>query len=250
MIQPLADDSPLSQEVLPSVWAGYKKPQCRPITEAVEQTAQALQMGYHLSKEEADKISHCFWTESLHDFCVQYSGEKLTDEDHAKILKTANEFIKNGTIIKIDEKETDLIKLLAAKIVLNSHQRANHAMSHACFLNNYDRLPQENTFMLKKGISPIFYEKDEFDRSETLKDQLNDVPEDRLLVAFTEWFHRAGMHYVSIFNQMGMLLKEMGKINALILRQSMEAYRKQKRKIEHHHRRQRPRHPGWRGYGE
>ena len=245
-IQPLSDNSPLSQEVLPAVWVGYKSPSYRPITEAVDQTSQVIQLGYRLSKEEADKISNCFWTESIHDFCVQYLREKLTDEDHTKILKTANEFIKNGTTIRIDENETDLTKLLAAKIVLNAHQRANHAMSNACFLWELNILPRENIFMFQKGISPVFYEKDEFDRSEMLKDRANGVPEDRLLGAFTNWLHRAGMRYIPAFNQMGGLLKDMRYMNALILKKSMESYTREKRIARRRHRTRRC---CWRTYG-
>ena len=247
-IQPLSDDSLLSKEVLPSVWVGYKKPPCRPITKTVEETA--LQLGYRLPKEEADKISNCFWTGSVHDFCVLYLAGELEEEDHAKILKTANEFIKDGTIIKIDEKETDLITLLAAKVVLNAHQRANHAMSHACFLNNYDRLPRENIFMLQKGISPIFYEKEEFDRSETLKCRVYDVPEDQLRKAFHHWLYYNGIRYIPVLNQMEKLLKGIEHITTLILKKSVESYMSEKRKIERHRRHPRPRRHSWRGYGE
>ena len=232
-LQILSDDNPLSNQVLPSVWTAYKKPPCRPITEMVDQTSQAFQKGYGLSKEEADKLSSDFWTGSIHDFCIQHLNANLTDEDHVKILQTANEFVKNGTNVRVDENEKDLIKLLAAKVVLNAHQRANHAMSNACFLVEWDRLPKENVFMLQKGISPIFYEKDEFDRSELLKNEVRGVPEDRILDSFSRWMSHAGMRYMPVFNQMGGLLSDMGTMNALILRKSAESYVKEQRKIAH-----------------
>jgi len=235
-MQPLSDNSPLSQEVLPAVWVGYKCPSCQPITVALDQTSQAIQSGFHFSKEEADKISNCFWTESIHDFCVQYLGGKLTDEDHAKILKTANEFIKNGTTIRIDKKETDITKLLAAKIVLNAHQRANHAMANACFLWEVNMLPKENIFMLQKGISPVFYEKDEFERSEMLKDKAYGAPEDRLSRAFTNWFHRAGMRYIPAFNQMRELVRDIRHMIIPILEISMKSHTKEKRIARRRHR--------------
>ena len=248
-IQPLSEDNPISQSVLPSVWAGYVRPAYRPITEAVDQTSQTIQMGFNLSKEESDNISNSFWTGSVHDFCVRYLGQKLSDEDHTKILKTANEFIKNGTSIRIDEKENDLIKLLAAKVVLNAHQRANHVISQACFLNEMGMLPGENMFMLQRGTSPIFYEKDEFDRSEKLKNDAHGVPEDRLLRSFTNWFHRAGMRYIPAFNQMGGLLKDMRNMNALILKEALESYTRGKR-VARYRNRPRSRRPIWRSYGE
>ena len=235
-IQVLPDDSSLSQEVLPSVWAGYKKPAYKPIEEMVDQTSQAFQMGYQLSKEEADKISSCFWTGSVHDFCVQYLGKNLTDEDHAKVLKMANEFIKNGTIVKIDEKETDLIKLLATKVVLNAHQRANHAMSNACFLNEQGMLPKESVFMLQKGISPVFYDKDEFDCAEKLKNNAWGVPDERLLESFTNWVSYSGIRYIPAFNQMGNLIKDMKYTNALILKKALDTYMKEKRRFHLRHR--------------
>lgn len=241
----LPKDSPLRSQVLPSVWTGYQEPPCRPVTEMVDQISQAFQEGHGLPKEKADKLSTDFWTGSIHDFCVQHLGESLTDEDHVKILQTANEFIKNKTSVRIGENETDLIKMLAAKVVLNAHQRANHAMSNACFLAEWDRLPKENVFMLQKGISPIFYEQDEFDRAETLKNDVKGVPEDRLLDSFSRWMRHAGMRYMPVFNQMGGLLNDMKYMNALILKKSMESYKKEKGKIHHLHRR-RPVRCSWR----
>lgn len=248
-LQNLPDNSPVRSQVLPSVWVGYKEPSCRPVTEMVAQVSQAFQEGYNLSKEEADKLSTDFWTGSIHDFCVQHLSEKLTDEDHVKILQTANEFVKNGTNIRIDENEKDLIKLLAAKVVLNAHQRANHAMSNACFLNEHGMLPKENIFMLQKGISPIFYEKDEFDSSELLKNNVHNVPEDRILDSFSRWMNHAGMRYMPVFNQMGGLLNDMKYTNALILKKSMESRAKGERRVRYR-RRLRPRRRGWREYGE
>ena len=245
----LPDDSSVRNQVLPSVWAGYREPSCKPITEMVAHVSQAFQEGYNLSKEEADKLSADFWTGSIHDFCVQHLGGSLTDEDHVKILQTANEFVKNGTNVRVDENEKDLIKLLAAKVVLNAHQRANHAMSNACFLIEWDRLPKENIFMLQKGISPVFYEKDEFDRSELLKNKVQGVPEDRILDSFSRWLSHAGMRYMPVFNQMGGLLNDMKYINALILKKSMESRTKVERRAHHRHR-LRPRRHSWRNYGE
>ena len=248
-IQSLSDESPLAQEVLPSVWAGYQLPAKCPPAEVIGFVSQNLRQGYRIPNEVADAISRDFWSGSIHDFCVQHLGQVLKDEDHAKILKTANDWIQNGTTIRIDEKENDLTKLLAAKVVLNAHQRANHAMSNACFLNEQGMLPQENIFMLQKGISPVFYEKDEFDRSEQLKNHAQGVPEDRLLGSFTAWMHRAGMRYMTVFNQMGALLNDMKYMNALILKKTMESYMRTERIARHRH------HPrtgrrSWRGRGE
>ena len=245
----LPDDSSVRSQVLPSVWAGYKEPSCKPATEMVAQISQAFQEGYNLPKEEADKLSTDFWTGSIHDFCVQHLSEKLTDEDHVKILQTANDFVKNGTNVRIDENEKDLIKLLAAKVVLNAHQRANHAMSNACFLNEQGRLPKENIFMLQKGISPIFYEKDEFDRSELLKNEVRGVPEDRFLDSFSSWMNHAGIRYMLVLHQMGGLLNDMKYTNALILKKSLESRAKGERRGRYRHR-LRPRRRSWRGYGE
>lgn len=245
----LPEDSPLRSHVLPSVWMGYKEPPCKPVTEMVDQVSQTFQEGYNLSKEEADELSTAFWTGSVHDFCVRYLGESLTDEDHSKILQTANEFVKNQTSVRINENEVDLIKLLAAKVVLNAHQRANHAMSNACFLTEWDRLPKENVFMLQKGISPIFYEQDEFDRAESLKDNVRGVPDDRLLDSFSKWINYAGIRYMPVFSQMGGLLNDMKYTNALILKKSIESYMKEKKKIPHL-RRSRPIRRSWRTRSE
>ena len=249
MMYTLPDNSPIRDSVLPAIWAGYKSPSVCPPLEIIDSIGLFLQQNSLLSQEEASNISSCFWRNSVHDFCIQYLGKDLTDEDHAKILKMANEFVKNGTAIKIDEKETDLIKLLASKVVLNAHQRANHAMSHACFLNKQGILPKENVFMLQKGISPVFYEQKEFDLSESLKKDVQGVPKDRLLGSFTDWINHAGMRYIPAFNQMGGLLRDMKYMNALILTKSVELYTRTKR-IEHHRHRSFPRRRSLRTYGE
>ena len=51
-IQNLPDNSPVRSQVLPSVWAGYKDPSCRPVKEMVEQVSQAFQEGYDLCCKE------------------------------------------------------------------------------------------------------------------------------------------------------------------------------------------------------
>ena len=248
-IQPLPDDSPLSQTVLPSVWGGYKKSQNFSTLKLVDQLSETIQGARHLSAEEANKISNHFWTSSLHDFCILYLGEKLTNEDHARILKTANEFIKNGTPIRIDENETDLIKLLSAKVALNAYHRSHHTMLTACFLNARGELPKENIFMLQKGISPDFYEKEEFNRAEMLKNIVYDVPNTYLIKTFNDWFYRFGIRYAPTLNQMKTLSNYRGRIDGLILKQSTEHYETKERRINRHSC-PRSRRTSWRGYGE
>ena len=241
----LPDDSPIRDQVLPAVWAGYKLPSIYPPEEIVDFSSQLLQQDLHLPKEVADKMSHTFWMGSVHDFYANYLDRGLTDKDHNNILQTANQFVKQGTIVKIDGNEKDVIKLLAAKVVLNAHQRANHAMSNACFLNEHGMLPKENVFMLQKGISPIFYEKDEFDRAEMLANDVRGVPGDRLLTSFTNWHNHFGMRYN--FDQMGNLLAGMKYINGLLITVAGHTYLKKQR---HPCRRARTRSTsrGWRIY--
>ena len=242
-IHPLSDDSPIRDQILPAVWGGYRLPVILQVPEgAIDFISKVIEKGCHVPQEIADKISKDYYLGNVHDFCVSYLGRNLTDADHAKILLIANEFIKKGTIIKIDENEKDLIKLLAVKVVINAHQRANQAMSNACFLNEQGRLPKENIFMLQKGTSPVFYNKDEFERAETLKKDVHGVPDDRLFASFTNWLNYFGMRYD--FNQIGHLLGSMRYTNALILKKTAQTYLMDQR---HPRRRERPAGRVWRG---
>ncbi len=230
----LPEDSSICTQVLPAMWAGYR---CQlsnicPPEGIVDFTSKVIQKGLCVPQEIADKISKDYYLGSVHDFCVSHFGRNLTDKDHERILLTANEFVKNGTIIEVDENEKDLIKLLATKVVVNAHQRANHAMASACFLHERGRLPKENVFMLQKGVSPIFYDKNEFDRSEMLQKEVFDVPDDRLFRSFDNWINCFGMRYN--FNQMKHLLGGMRYMNALIMKKAAQTHLIEQR---HPHRR-------------
>ncbi len=241
----LPDDSAIRNSVSPAVWTGYKSPAICPPLGMVDFISQYLQQGYHIPKEESDKMSHTFWTGSVHDFCTNYLDRDLTDVDHAKILSTANEFVKNRTIIRIDENETDIVKLLASKVVLNAHQWANHAMSYACFLNEQGRLPKEDVFMLQKGTSPIFYENNDFQKADSLKKSVSGVPEEQMLKSFKNWLGCYGQNYD--FYQLNSLIADMRYINALIMKKAARGYLAKQR---HPHHRVRSVGRSWRGREE
>lgn len=225
-IERLPDDCALRFQVLPAVWLGYRGIFNKFKDNTVKDfLSRVLQKGRDVPREKADAISSDFFDGSLHDFCVKHLDRVLKNEDHQKILMTAQAIIKSGKKEAVSEND-DLIRLLACKVALNAHDASNHMLSEACFLQQYNALPPEGYEVLKRGISPVLYEDHDFYNKmhKSLKQATQNVPADRIYNSFNQWFLRYGFKCIQTFHQYGALIHDMRNFNALIVERAILNY--------------------------
>jgi hypothetical protein len=246
-ITTLPEDSDIKKEVLPAVWLGYRGTFNKFKDDNMASfLTHILQEGRDIPKEKADSLSHDFFESSLHDFCIKHLDRKLAQEDHKKIMIQAQEIIKSGKIQPVEQND-NLIYLLANKVALNAHDVSNHMLSEACFLNQYNALPNEGYEILRRGTSPVLYEDHDFyDKAQkSLKKAAQNAPSDRVYSAFNQWFLRYGNKCIMPFKQYGALIQDMRNFNALIINQAILNHQL-KQRHPNTLRRPRPLNPIWR----